>query len=240
MKIIFSPSKGMNYQNIKISNTNLSPIFFNKTNLLINNLQDLDLENLSKKLKIKGSLLEKTYENYQKFFELPEYPSIFLYNGVSFKNLELDEYTYKEFDYMVEHLRIFSALYGILCPNTLIREYRLDMTSKITDESSYNFWKKEINEYFSKDETIINLASNEFSKILDRKLHTILDIEFYQLKESGLTTSSTESKKMRGKFLNYMIKNQISQLELLKEFSQENYTFSEELSSAHKFIFIAK
>lgn len=240
MKIIFSPSKGMNYQNIKISNTNLSPIFFNKTNLLINNLQDMDLENLSKKLKIKGSLLEKTYENYQNFFELPEYPSILLYNGVSFKNLELDEYTCKEFDYMVEHLRIFSALYGILCPNTLIREYRLDMTSKIIDESSYNFWKKEINEYFSKDETIINLASNEFSKILDRKLHTILDIEFYQLKETGLTTSSTEAKKMRGKFLNYMIKNQVSQLELLKEFSQENYTFSVELSSAHKFIFIAK
>ena len=45
------------------------------------------------------------------------------------------------------------------------------MTINILDESMYKFWSRDINNYLDKysTEIFINLASKEFSKILDYK-----------------------------------------------------------------------
>ena len=98
--------------------------------------------------------------------------------------------------------------------------------------------KKKINSYFSQEELIVNLASNEFSKIIDRKIHNVIDIEFRQKQGDILKNISTEGKKMRGKFLDYMAKNDILDIEKLKLFEDVEYKFSPEMSEERKFIFV--
>lgn len=54
------------------------------------------------------------------------------------------------------------------------------VNSIFDDKSLYQFWKKEISDYFKNDDFVINLASKEYSKMLDSS--KLLTIEFYEKK----------------------------------------------------------
>ncbi|MGL4902511.1 peroxide stress protein YaaA, partial [Cetobacterium sp.] len=125
---------------------------------------------------------------------------------------------------------------------TSIRPYRLDMTNKILEVSPYDFWREDIEKYLLqfKDETFINIASNEFSKILNRKVFNVIDIEFRQYDGDKMKNISTEAKKARGALLNYLIENKISCIEEIKNFNALGYTLSLELSSEKIIFFIKK
>jgi len=184
MKIIFSPSKEMREENIfenkKIEFTE-SP-FKDKTNILIDILKQKSIEEIESIMKLKADLLAKTYKDIQNYDRLKSIPAISMYYGVSFKELELEAYSEKSLKYLKDKLFILSALYGLSKPFDLLKKYRLDMTMSIVDKGLYNFWKKEINEYISKslakDEVLLNLASGEFSKLIDTKKINMINIDF--------------------------------------------------------------
>jgi len=139
--------------------------------------------------------------------------------------------------FMEENLRILSALYGVLTPFTKLKEYRLDMVNSIfPDKSLYEIWKKEINDYFRNEDFIINLASKEYSKILST--NNIYNFEFYDEKDGKLKQISTNSKKMRGFTVNYIIKNRITDVTLLKNISLNEYKYNEEMSDERKYVYI--
>ena len=52
------------------------------------------------------------------------------------------------------------------------------VNSIFDDKSLYQFWKKEISDYFKNNDFVINLASKEYSKMLDSS--KLLTIEFYE------------------------------------------------------------
>lgn len=244
MIILFSPSKGMKYKKSnytiknKIENINL----LKKTEILISKLKDFSKDDLGKKLKIKDKILDEVFEIYETFYNQEEREAICLYDGVSFRQIDLNDFSENDIKYINKNVFIFSALYGVLSATTLIRPYRLDMTNKILDISPYDFWKNDVEKYFYefKSEIFINLASNEFSKILNRKLFNIIDIEFRQLDGDKIKNISTEAKKARGTLLNYIIKNKIEVIDQIKKFDSLSYKFSTELSSEKKIVFIKK
>lgn len=241
MKIIFSPSKGM--ENLIIENPlkSTQPLFIEKANFLSNILSNLSIEDFEKKFKLKDKLLQESYNTATNKENGIEKEALLFYNGVSFRQLELERYSKDEFSYAKDYVFILSALYGVLNSLDRIKAYRLDMGIKILDESLYSFWKKEIDEFFEREDLIINLASNEFSKMIDRKKQpNIIDIEFRQTVNGEIKNISTEAKKARGLFLNYMIKNKIVDVTKLKEFNLEGYSFSEENVNSHKLIFIKR
>ncbi|MGL5125208.1 MAG: YaaA family protein [Fusobacteriaceae bacterium] len=239
MKIIFSPSKGMKYREIRNITGSEEPLFIHKTDKLLKILKNFSKEDVSRIMKLKGNLLDKTYKDFQNFNDLIEYRAIELYSGASYSNLDTSSYDLESLEYMQEKLKILSALYGILTPKTLIKEYRLDMTIKILENSSlYSYWKDSIEKYFVTEEIIINLASGEFSKLLNKNIYSIVDIEFRQVDGVEIKNISTEAKKMRGKLLNYMVKNKIDSIEAIKSFSENNYSYSEIFSNDKKLFFI--
>lgn len=244
MKLFFSPSKGMNYKNCKynIENLELDQNFKDKSDYLVSVLKSFSKEETGKKLKIKDKILDDVYDLYQNFYEKKEREAICLYDGVSYKQIHVENFSEKKFEYMKENVFIFSALYGVMNATTLIRPYRLDMTNKILPISPYEFWKNEVENYLSKfkDDIFINLASNEFSKILNKKLFNIIDIEFRQLDRDKVKNISTEAKKARGSLLNYIIVNEIHNLEDIKKFDLLDYSFSQEFSSEKSMFFIKK
>lgn len=239
MKIIFAPSKGMKFKNINFKEK--KEIYFkDKTDILIKKLKIFSKEEIEKLFKIKGNLLEETYKNIQEFENLNFYPALSLYDGVTFRQLNYKNYSENEIDFLNKNLFIFSALYGVLSPNTNIKPYRLDMTINFLDESLYKFWGEDVNNFLKKyeNEIFINLSSKEFSKILNNKIFNIIDIEFRQNVDGKLKNISTEAKKARGLLLDYITLNHIEDIEKIKEFSQEGYRFSIENSTENKFFFI--
>ena len=95
MKIIFSPSKEMREENIfenkKIEFTESK--FKAKTNILINTLKQKSIDEIKNIMKLKGELLNKTYKGIQDYDKLKSIPTISMYYGVSFKELELEDYS---------------------------------------------------------------------------------------------------------------------------------------------------
>lgn len=244
MKIIFSPSKEMRDRDILSLSS--SPIFFKeKHSELLKMLQSFSKEEIAEIMKIKGKLLEETFENIRNFDSLKEISAFSLYNGVSFKNLELEKYDKSNVEYAENSLLILSAFYGVLHPSDSVKNYRLDMTMKLSSSSLYSFWNREVTDYIScllkndSDKTLINLASGEYSKMIERKHfpYRIIDIDFKENKNGKFQSVSSFAKQGRGSMLNYLIKNRINDAEKIKEFSELGYSINNELSDKDKFIF---
>ena len=104
------------------------------------------------------------------------------------------------------------------------------------DVSLYKFWSEYVNSFFSENETIINLASSEYSKLIDKKRVDFINIDFYENKE--LKQISANSKKARGEMLNFLIKNQIENVEHIKNLKLKEYSYNRELSSNNNLVFI--
>ena len=246
MKIIFSPSKEMREENIfknkKIEFTESK--FKDKTNILIDILKEKSISEIENIMKLKGELLNKTYKDIQDYDKLKSIPAISMYYGVSFKELNLEDYSEKSLKYLKNNLLILSALYGVSLAFDLLKKYRLDMTMSIIDKGLYNFWKKDINDYISnilvKDEILLNLASSEFSKMIDSKKISIINIDFKEEKDGIYKSVSTYSKKARGQFLNYLVKNEIGNLEDIKKIKLDGYSLNNTLSDEKNFIFTRK
>ncbi|ALQ39240.1 hypothetical protein RN87_01330 [Fusobacterium hwasookii ChDC F174] len=246
MKIIFSPSKEMREENIfknkKIEFTESK--FKDKTNILIDILKEKLISEIENIMKLKGELLNKTYKDIQDYDKLKSIPAISMYYGISFKELNLEDYSEKSLKYLKNNLLILSALYGVSLAFDLLKKYRLDMTMSIIDKGLYNFWKKDINDYISnilvKDEILLNLASSEFSKMIDSKKISIINVDFKEEKDGIYKSVSTYSKKARGQFLNYLVKNQIDNLEDIKKIKLDGYSLNNTLSDEKNFIFTRK
>ena len=246
MKIIFSPSKEMREENIfenkKIEFTESK--FKDKTHILMSVLKEKSIDEIKNIMKLKGELLNNTYKDIQNYDKLKYIPAISMYYGVSFKELELEDYSEKTLKYLKNNLLILSALYGASLAFDLLKKYRLDMTMSITDKGLYNFWKKDVNDYISnilnKDEILLNLASSEFSKLIDNKKISMINIDFKEEKDGTYKSISIYSKKARGKFLNYLVKNQVSNLEEITKIELDGYNINKDLSDEKNFIFTRK
>lgn len=232
MKIIISPSKTKHMQSSQYL-TNRELLYPTKTKNLVAKLRKLKMNEIARIMNIKGDLLTHVYhviKDYHKAEAFQAFPS---FSGLVFKNLATDSYGIEEFNYIEKNLVILDALYGILEPGTLIKDYRLDMKTHL-DVNLYEYWK--VSNYF-KNDVVINLASSEYSKMVKKEM---ISISFLQNKDGKFVNQATYSKMARGKFLDFMIQNKIENIEILKQFNDENYTFNETLSSDFEFVFTRK
>lgn len=244
MKIIFSPSKDMKVGELN-SPFSFSPKFKDESKKILNILKILDKNQIEKIMKIKGELLEETYYNIANYDSLSETKAINLYNGVAFKKLELESYNSKELEYLNNSLIILSAMYGALNPFDNIKKYRLDMIMKISENSLYSFWSEKVTSYINdllsqdNEKILLNLASNEYSKMINKKTFNfkMITVDFKEFKNGKYLSVSSFSKQGRGMLLNYLIKNQITNIEDIKKFFKEGYSFNSELSNENTIIF---
>lgn len=165
------------------------------------------------------------------------------YHGLAFRTLKEGGFTKDELRFMEKNLCIFSALYGLLSPRDGIVHYRLDFSQK----GLYAFWGnrvyEELKRRLKRGEWIINLASDEFSKLITRYLREedlFLEVDFLEEKNGVLKKHSTLSKKGRGAMARYLIKQQDTSLEMIKSFQEDGYCFSEILSRERFFVFVKK
>ncbi len=239
MIIILSPAKKM----INNSDDFLYqdyPVFLNKSEIILKELQSLSCKELKALWKCSDKLVKENEERI-KYLDLRNNlsPAIFSYVGLAYQYLAPGIMSEKALAYIQKHLRILSGFYGILKPFDGIREYRLEMQQVLpTLGDLYSFWKDDIyNEI--KGKTIINLASKEYSKCIEPYINedNYITIIFAQEKENKIIQKGTMAKMARGEMVYWMSENNIIEVEDIKRFNI-GYKYSEKYSTKREFVFI--
>ena len=143
--------------------------------------------------------------------------------------------------YVNEHLGILSGLYGVLKPLDLIQPYRLEMGTKLKNERGdnlYEFWGEAVTDAInarmadSEDKVLINLASNEYFKVIKKKALNaeIITPRFEDEKNGQYKVISFYAKKARGLMVKYAADNKLTNAEQLKQFDLAGYYFIDQLS----------
>jgi cytoplasmic iron level regulating protein YaaA (DUF328/UPF0246 family) len=102
--------------------------------------------------------------------------AILAFTGDVYQGMELKEWSADDFATAQKKIRILSGLYGVLRPLDLMQPYRLERGTRLkvgTKPNLYKFWDKlianSLNEELSEGELLVNLASNEYFKAIDKK-----------------------------------------------------------------------
>jgi len=91
--------------------------------------------------------------------------------------------------------------------------------------------------------TIINLASKEYSKCIEKYLtpqDRYITIVFCQLSGDKLVTKGTYAKMARGEMVRFMAENNIENLVEIQKFDRLGYYFRSDLSSDSEYVFERK
>lgn len=236
MKIIMSPAKEM-ATDLPVQK---DWVLTRDSQTIVSILESYSKEELKKLLKVSDALLEENWDKIQNFQESVTYHAMDLYQGLAFRSFKQVANWKEHQDYAVKHLRILSALYGAISPETRVKPYRLDLTMnlKVEGETLKKYWKERIVSSFEKGECIINLASSEFSSLFNKKEFDWVDVEFYEKKVGVLKQHSTISKKARGKMAAWMMLHHIQDKDELRNFNLDGYTFDESLSKENHYCFV--
>ena len=221
MKIIISPAKTLNNK-CEASTNNKALLFENETLQLFSKLSKYSKKTLKESMKLSDKLSLETYNLYHSFhIEQSRYPSIELYNGLAFRQLHISAYTQEQLDYLESHLRILSAMYGVLSPFTPIWPYRLDFVMSFKQLNLKKFWNHKISDVFKDEDWILNIASEEFSSLVSHpQLHTIY---FYDEKNGMRSINSAEAKKARGQTLEWAVLNNLKTIDELSKLVLKDY-----------------
>ena len=215
------------------------PVYLEISKEIIERIKTFSVEKIEKKFKLKNEKAQKLLEFYKNYENEKSGNALASYTGVAYKAIKIETFDKSDFEYLESHLVILSALYGVLTSYTNVKEYRLDMTNSIFENKSlYEVWKSSVNEYFEKEEIILNLASKEYSKLINPD--KLIDFEFWEDLNGKLKQVSTNSKKMRGFTLNYIVKNKISDVKKLRNITLDGYVFDEDMSDERKFVYVKK
>lgn len=245
MKIIISPAKKMEICNDDILSES-TPCFIEKTQILYEVLRNLSYEDLKLLLSCNDDIALLNFERYAHMnLKKNLTPAILSYNGIQYKYMAPNVFNNNEFDYLKKHLRILSGFYGILNPFDGVVPYRLEMQAKLKFDNYknlYNFWGDSIYKELTKNDNIIlNLASKEYSKAVEKYLTAkdlFITCIFGTLKDSKIKIKATEAKMARGLMVRYLAENQIENVEKIKNFSELNFSYSEEHSTEKEFVFL--
>ncbi len=253
MITVLSPAKTLDYENSPQTLTFTVPSRTEESQELIDVLVDTSSEDLQTLMKISEKLADLNVERY-KSFELPFSPgnakqAILAFKGDVYRDLEVDLYTEEDYDFIQQHVRILSGLYGTLRPLDLMQPYRLEMGTKLVTESAknlYGFWGEKIAKdlkaalVIQKDNIIFNLASKEYFKSIDQSVlqARIVDVTFLENKKGTYKLVSFFAKRARGTMTNWLVQNRIDDPIAAQAFAEDGYYFSEERSETDHLVFL--
>lgn len=243
MKIVISPAKSLNYESKLPTTRGTQPAYLETTAKINRKLSRLSKAELTELMDISPKLADLNFHRYKEFEEDHNKdnsrPAIYAFDGDVFSGFDAYTLPVDKLDRLQDSLRILSGMYGILRPLDLIQPYRLEMGTSIgidRKDDLYAVWKEKITAYLNKElkeeELFINLASNEYFKVVDQKKLKVPVVTpvFKDYKNGKLKIISFFAKKARGAMVRYIIDKDITSLEGLKGFDYMDYRYSAEES----------
>lgn len=247
MKIILSPAKKMVTDTDSISPAGM-PEFLDKTTEILDWMKSREKDDLKAIWKCNDKIAGQNFgrlENMDLYHMLT--PAILSYEGIAFQYMAPAVFEDGQFEYIQKHLRILSAFYGVVKPLDGVRPYRLEMQAKVTignTRNLYDYWGDWLYQsVIDESRVIINLASKEYSKCIEKYLSPedqYLTVTFCELSGKKLVTKGTYAKMARGEMVRYMAERKIENPVDIRNFNRMGYTFREDLSSETEYVFERK
>ncbi|HCN12473.1 MAG TPA: peroxide stress protein YaaA [Chryseobacterium sp.] len=250
MKIITSPAKLMNIENKTDMLKSTTPKFIDEAAFIQSYLKEKSPKYLSDLMEISQKLAHENWERNQNWKAKPSAkesaPAMFAFTGEVYRGLDAKTLDKKAVDYLQKNYRMLSGLYGLLKPSDKIMLYRLEMGRSFEFEhykNLYEFWREKVTEQLNSElksrDLILNLASSEYSKVLDKKKLNapVIDFDFYEMKDGKLKTIVVYTKHARGLVVRFCAETQAKTLNDVKAFNLEGYRIDEELSTKTKLVF---
>ncbi len=248
MLVLLSPSKKLDKIGHKTSLQPTQPALLNDGAELVDVLKDFTEKDIKNLMGLSDNLANLNFERYQNF-PLPltpsnAHPAIFTFKGDVYDNMDVEHYNDDDLSFAQKHLRILSGLYGVLRPLDLIHPYRLEMGTKLKNKNGanlYSFWGDKITKKLNadKEEVIVNLASQEYFKAVKKQnLNArLLTVDFKQIKGGKTKTIGLMAKRARGMMADFIIKNKLTNIDALKDFTMGGYKLNSELSTTDTMVF---
>lgn len=250
MKIVISPAKSLNYESSAPTGEFSQPVFLKQAERLSKILKKKSARSLSKMMSISPELGQLNYERNQNWnlpFDLDNAKqAVYAFTGEVYRGLDMNSLATDHLDFLQENLRILSGQYGVLKPLDLMQAYRLEMGTKLkvgVKPNLYKFWQpliaKNLNEEMSDGEVLVNLASNEYFKAIDKKelKANVVTPVFKDLKNGEYKVIMTFAKHARGMMVRYIVDHKITDVEDLKGFNYGGYGFDDNLSTSSELVF---
>lgn len=245
MKIIISPAKKMNVDSDTFAISGM-PEFIEKAEILMNTIKALSFAEAKELWKCNDKLAQLNYERFQSMnLKHALTPAVVAYEGLQYQHMSPGVFTEKAISYIEEHLRILSGFYGLLRPFDGVVPYRLEMQAKMSVNESkdlYEFWGKRLYQsLLDEDRVIINLASKEYSRCIEKYIEPddcFLTIEFGEMTGGKVKQKGTLAKMARGEMVRFLAENHVTDLEYIKEFHELGFSFSGERSDEKKYVFV--
>ena len=247
MKIIISPAKKMNIDD-DIFEYRSKPVFFEQAEEIMNYMKNLSYDECKTIWKCSDKLAQLNYDrvvNMDLNYRLT--PALFSYEGIQYQYMGARVLSRDALEYLQDNLRILSGFYGILKPLDGVVPYRLEMQSKFINYKNkdlYEYWADKIaNSLFEETNLIINLASKEYSKCVEKYLKNspgtkFITCVFGEINGEKVIEKGTLAKMARGEMVRYLAQNKICDLEGLKRFDKLEYKYSQEKSNENTYVFI--
>lgn len=221
------------------------PAFIGQTEEILMWLKSKTYEELKDLWKCNDKIAEQNFRRLESMdLKRNLTPAIISYEGIAYQYMAPAVFEDAQFAYIQEHLRILSAFYGILRPMDGVTPYRLEMQAKAGISGCkdlYDFWGDRLyREVIDESGIIINLASKEYSKCVEKYLaldDTYITCVFGETADDKFVTKGTYAKMARGEMVRFMAENQIENPTDLKSFDRLNYKYRAEMSSENMYVF---
>ena len=245
MRIIISPAKQMRVDTDSFACKEL-PVFVDRTEVLMKWIQSLSYEE-QKKLWVCNDKIAR--QNAERFAHMDLRknltPALLAYDGIQYTYMAPAVFEDGQYDYVQEHLRILSGFYGVVKPMDGVVPYRLEMQAKAAvngHKNLYDFWGNSLyREVIGDSRIVINLASKEYSKCIEKYLQPVdryITCVFGELEGNKVVQKGVYAKMARGEMVRFMAGIHAEAPEQMKDFNWSGYRFDGDRSSNQEYVFI--
>ncbi|NMW32986.1 peroxide stress protein YaaA [Altererythrobacter sp. RZ02] len=255
MITLLSPAKKLDFAPLETALDITHPRLTEDTRAIASVAKEQSAADLKKLMHISDKLAELNAERF-KTFDLDgrsnsAKPAGLTFDGDVYWGLEAKSMSADTLAYAQDHLRILSGLYGLLRPMDAIQPYRLEMGTKLANprgKSLYDFWGSKIARTLEEDlsghadQTIVNLASNEYFKAVDTKALSapVVTASFLNVKDGEARRLMYHVKFARGLMARWIMDNAVERAQDLKDFNAEGYAFDAKASTDSEMVFSRK
>ncbi len=255
MLILLSPSKTQDIETLAPTELFSDPIFEEERWHVVRKLKEISRTEVMKLMNISERLVDTHIARTQMWTKrhAPKNSkqAIHLFTGAVYDAFQNEMFTAKQYAYMQKYLRILSGMYGIIRPLDFIQPYRLEMGTRFSFtlkgkeyKNLYTYWASVVTEHIcsQKENVVINLASEEYSKVIKRDECSLqfVDVEFLEKQGISLKQVTIYTKRARGSLACWMVKHGCRTVEDIKEYNELGYVFSKRKSNDRKLVFIRK
>jgi len=252
MLTIISPAKKLDMETPALASAFTEPEFLEAAQELVSSLRMMAAEELGALMKISPGLADLNARRYR-YWHTPftlenAKQALFAFRGDVYAALDTVSLSESDVDFAQQHLRILSGLYGLLRPLDLMQAYRLEMGTRLANAHGrdlYAFWGNTITDTLNQamsgqsENTLINLASNEYSKAVQfpHLNGRVINVQFREQRDDGYKIIGIHAKKARGLMTRFVIQNQIDTPEDIKQFDQADYRYRTDMSTESEWVF---